>query len=81
MISKNAGDVSSTVDFGGASITVSIAKKDLTKIKEYVKSHRYTNKTVLKLDCGFEKPVKLDLRAHNPGAKAAAKDAGSDDVV
>lgn len=87
MVSKTNGNVSASIDFGGGNIKIDISKGDVVKIKEYVKSHRYTNKTILKLDCGFKNKaggpatVKLVLQAHNPNAKVAAGKGGDEDVV
>ncbi len=81
MVTKTGGSVSTTVEFGGGNIKVDIAAKDLTKIKEHVKSHRYTNKTVLRLDCGFKNPLRMVLQVHCPAAEATGKNGNGENVV
>ncbi len=87
MVTKTNGNISANIEFGGGSIKFDITKKDVDKIKEYVKTHRYTNKTVLKLDCGFKNkggglaPVNLVLQARNLHANASVGTGEEGDVV
>ncbi len=82
MTGKTNGDVATTVDFGGGIVNIGIAKKDLAKIKEYVKSHKYTNKTVLRLEiAGIKNPVRMVLQAHNETAPASEKRGNGGNVV
>ncbi len=87
MVSKSNGNVTTDINFGGGSIKIDISAKDIGKIKEYVKTHRYTNKTVLKLDCGFKNkagnmsPVNLVLQARNLHADATTGAGSGEDVV
>lgn len=87
MVNKTNGNISANIAFGGGSIKLEVSKKDVDKIKEYVKTHRYTNKTVLKLDCGFKNkagnmsPVNLVLQARNLHAEATAGTGDEGDVI
>lgn len=82
MVTKSAGGgVSTSIEFGGGTIKVDISKGDLAKIKDYVKGHRYTNKTVLRLDCGFKNPVRMVLQVHNSNAEATGRNGGDENVV
>ncbi len=81
MVIKTGGAVSTTVEFGGGNIKVDISKNDLTKIKEYVKLHKYTNKTVLRLDCGFKNPLRMVLQVHCPHVEATSKNGNGENVV
>ncbi len=74
-MAKNENVIKETVKFGEGSIEVSLSKKDLPKIKEFVKKRKYTNKTVFKLDCGLKNPVKMTLQVVNKSAPATSKKA------
>ncbi len=82
MVTKTGGGaVATSVEFGGGIIKVDISRGDLAKIKEHVKTHRYTNKTVLRLDCGFKNPLRMVLQVHCPNAKATGKNGNGENVV
>ncbi len=72
-MAKNENVIKETVKFGEGAIEVSLSKKDLPKIKEFVKKRRYSNKTVFNLDCGFKNPVKMTLQVVNKSAPATSK--------